>query len=73
MFNKWAIMQDIVHKITAIMRNIVVRQKVNFAVPLTLSYAFYCFEQFLPCGYKGNSKKPAHTSCEYSCAGGITQ
>ena len=27
----------------------------------------------LPCGYKGSSKNPAQTSCEYSCAGGITQ
>lgn len=34
---------------------------------------FYCFEQFLPCGYSGSSKNPAHTSCEYSCAGGMAQ
>ena len=66
-------MFDIVHNIRAIMRNIVVRQNAHFAVPLPLNTNFYCLEQFLPWGYKGSSKKPAPTSCEYSCAGGITQ
>lgn len=26
-----------------------------------------------PCGYSGSSKNPEHTSCEYSCAGGMAQ
>ena len=46
-----------------------------FCLPVVGMLVLFIFSylSLLPWGYKGSSKKPAQTSCEYSCAGGITQ